>query len=133
MTPERLLPGLLLAACLGLAACSARQNPQVQKSTNSQVAACNIDANRICQQIADKPVNAGGMMLDPREREEAGRRTDWEYVPIEIPDGATLQVNCELNLQHNTVVYAGVTRRPPLKQSDVDYLRGHGYCTPQGG
>jgi hypothetical protein len=111
-------------------ACSTRQDPQVQKSAGPQVASCDIDAKSICQQIADKPVNAGGMMLPPREREDSSSPTQWEYVPIEIPNGATLQVNCELNVKHNSVVYASITKGPALKESDVDYLRGHGYCAP---
>ena len=131
MTPQRWLFGVLVAACFGLAACSAQQqNPQAQNSANSQGAACNIDVKRICQQIADKPVDASGMMLPPREREDQSSPTEWEYVSVDIPNGASIQVNCELNVKHNSVVYAGVTKRPPLKESDVDYLRSHGYCAP---
>jgi hypothetical protein len=108
-------------------------------SVSSQVAAadsadkCEVDAKRVCQELRNAPVvgSASGRTLDQTEREQNSARTASEFFSYQIPGGALVYVECEINTEHSTVVYAHVMPGAPLTATDIAYIREHGYRAHQ--
>jgi hypothetical protein len=122
-----LLPGVLLAAML--AGCSVAQSGSASTAAVSKTAAsCDLDADKVCEQIARKPVQTNGMELGEREREESGPRTSWEQTGITTPGGTRVGFSCGINNEHSAVVSAHALKGPPLTDADVIYLRSAGLC-----
>jgi hypothetical protein len=90
--------------------------------------ACNLDADKVCEEIARKPVTVNGVELGEREREQAGLRTNWEQTTITTPGGTHVAFSCGINAEHSAVVSAHALKGPPLTDADVIYLRSAGLC-----
>jgi hypothetical protein len=91
---------------------------------------CEIDVKRVCQEGRDKPVidSQTGQMQDSTEREQNASGTDTRIFPLQIPNGSMVEVQCEINTRHKSVVYAHLMPSPPLTPTDVAYLQNIGYC-----
>ena len=112
------------ALIFALAGCSTQANDKISSG------GCTIDAKKICQEIANKPVvdSMTGLELDPRERAETQPRTDREHTTFQIPNGPLMSVDCQINTEHNSVVYAHVNKGPQLSDNDWQYIKSAGYC-----
>ena len=115
------------ALIFALAGCSTQANDKISSG------GCTIDAKRICQEIANKPVidPSTGLELDPRERAETQPRTSTEHMMWTIPNGPSMSVDCQINTEHNSVVYAHVNKGPQLSDNDWQYIKSAGYCEGQ--
>jgi hypothetical protein len=91
---------------------------------------CEVDVKRVCQELRNKPVvdSETGLTYDTTEVEQNAPRTVEEFTSLQIPNGALVQVECEMNTLHHSVVYAHLMPSPPLTATDVAYLESSGYC-----
>jgi len=129
-------PGLAVAAIAAFAASCAQQaaSPSAAPSSAPGASAnrdgCDIDAAKLCQQVAVAPITSAstGLTLDPREREEAAPRTAWETAQTRTPGGTIIEVSCGINAQQSAVVSAQALKGAPLTDADVIYLRAQGLC-----
>lgn len=116
-----------------LSACAAQ--PGSSGSSGTKVAStpgkkCEVDAKRICQEIRNKPVNssATGIEEDATAREQNSNRTASEFVTFRVPNGSVIEVSCDINAAHGSVVYARLMPDPPLTATDIEYFEAGGYC-----
>jgi hypothetical protein len=47
---------------------------------------------------------------------------------LQIPNGSMLEVQCEINTTHDSVVYAHLEPGAPLTASDEAFIQNAGYC-----
>ena len=122
----------LLAFTFG---CSPQQSAS-QSSGATQVASasaggkCQVDVKRVCEELRNKPVTDSqtGLSYDSTEVEQNNTRTAEEFTSLQVPNGSMIQVECEINPRHHSVVYAHLMPSPPLTATDVAYLQQIGYC-----
>lgn len=125
---------LVLGALLTISACSANSGSSNQTASaagTGNKAGCEVDAKKVCQQFSDKPKvidSTTGLVLEGHALEESGRRTVSMFRTYQIPNGPVIEVDCDVNVQHNSVVYAHTTHLPPLSDSDIQYLRSNSLC-----
>jgi hypothetical protein len=121
---------ILLALTFG---CSQQQSAS-QSSGGAQVASsgsnCAVDVKRVCEELRKKAVvdSQTGLTYDSTEVEQNGARTAEEFTSLQVPNGSLIQVECEINPRHHSVVYAHLMPAPPLTATDVAYLQQIGYC-----
>jgi len=119
----------LLSACASQPTGSSSSSgaPVVSASSGQK---CEIDAKRICQEIRNKPVTSAetGLQEDATSREQNSDRTASEFVSFPVPNGSVVEVSCEINAAHSTVVYAHLMPGPPLTPTDIAYFESGGYC-----
>jgi len=119
----------LLSAC-------ASQPTGISSSSSAPVASassgqkCEIDAKKVCQEIRNAPsVDAAtGLTMDSTELEQNQPRTTSQFVSYQIPNGSMIEVSCEMNAAHHSVVYAHLMPGPPLTPTDISVLENAGYC-----
>ena len=116
------------AACSQQVAAPSTSGTQVASSDPST--ACTLDVNRVCQELRNKPVidPMTGQVQDRTEREQNGSRTDSRFTSYQVPNGSLIQVQCEINNEHGTVVYAHLMPGPPLTPTDIAFIQKNGYC-----
>lgn len=125
---------LALGGLLTISACSANSGSATQAgsaASTGNAAGCEVDAKKVCQQFSDKPQvidSMTGLVLEGHALEESGRRTVSMSRTYQIPNGPVIEVDCDVNVQHNSVVYAHTTHLPPLSGSDIQYLRSNSLC-----
>jgi hypothetical protein len=80
--------------------------------------------------MKDAPVidSATGQSHDATEREHSQLRTARESVSYQIPNGSMIEIACEINTEHSSVVYAHLLPGAPLTPTDVAFLQNSGYC-----
>ena len=122
---------ILLATC---AACSS-QPASSPPSGGAQVASagpgkCDLDVKKVCEEMRNRPVvDAGtGQTQDATEREQNSVRTDSRVVALQVPNGSMIEVECEINTHHNSVVYAHRQPGPALTPTDIAFIKNAGYC-----
>jgi hypothetical protein len=121
-----------------IAGCSPQQSASQPSSQappgGGQVASagskCEVDVKRVCQQMRNKPVinSQTGLTYDSTEVEQNSSRTALEFTSIQVPNGSLIQIQCDINTAHRSVVYAHLMPSPPLTPTDVAYLESTGYC-----
>lgn len=123
---------LAIAGVSLLTSCSAQSGSAPQTAAGSTATAgCEIDARKVCQQLKENLVvddASTGQLLGIRELQERGQRTVNVFRPYQIPGGSAFEVNCQINTEHDSVIYAHTTRRPALSDSDIQFLRSHDLC-----
>ncbi len=78
---------------------------------------CEVDAKRVCQEMRNRTGSRCGNRADAgsaTEREQNSSRTDSRFVSYPIPNGSVVEVQCDINTEHNTVVYAHLMPGPAL-------------------
>lgn len=115
--------------CFAMISACASQ-PGGAPSSSGAGQSCELDVKRVCQEIRNRPgVDAmTGQTQDQTEREQNAPRTDSRFVSYQIPNGSVVEVQCEINTQHNTVVYAHLMPGPPLTPTDLAFIQQNGYC-----
>ena len=91
---------------------------------------CEVDVKRVCEEVRNRPVvdSQTGQTQDRTEREQNSTRTDTRIVSFQVPNGSMVEVQCEINNEHNSVVYAHLMSGPALTPTDVSFLKNAGYC-----
>ena len=117
----------ICAACSQPASSASSGGAQVASAGSSK---CEVDTKRVCQELRNKPVvdSATGLTYDTTEVEQNAPRTVEEFTSMRVPNGSVIQVECEMNTLHHSVVYAHLMPMPPLTPTDVAYLENTGYC-----
>jgi hypothetical protein len=91
---------------------------------------CDVDVKRVCQEMRNRPVRS---TLDGTTEDQAGREQNFQhtatlFVQYQIPNGSNVGVECEINTQHNSVVYAHLMPGSALTPTDIAFIKEHGYC-----
>jgi len=90
---------------------------------------CAIDAPKVCDAARGGPVTIGGQRADRTMVEQLGTRTISGTIPIRDDSGEVIaNVACQINAQHQTVVYASASGGPPLTDKSIEFLRSRGLC-----
>ena len=128
----------LVAGFMMLLLCSAcaSQSGGSPSSGGTQVASasseqkCELDARKVCEQMRKAPSvdSLTGLTMDSTELEQNQPRTTNQFISYQIPNGSMVEVSCEMNAAHHTVVYAHVMPGPPLTETDIAAIRNAGYC-----
>jgi hypothetical protein len=118
----------ILSGCAAQSSGSSSSSAQAAAGSSGQK--CEIDVKRICQEIRDKPVTSAetGMQEDATARQQNSNRTASEFVTIQVPNGSVVEVSCDINAAHSSVVYAHLMQGPPLTPTDIAYFENGGYC-----
>jgi hypothetical protein len=120
----------LLAFTFG---CSQQQSAG-QSSGGTQVAStgtgdkCELDAKRICQEMRNQQVSVAGQEEGSRETESDQPRTMSETITYQIPNGSLLEIECQINTTHRSVVYAHALQGAALTPTDIAFIKQAGYC-----
>jgi hypothetical protein len=131
----RLVWIVTIVTALSLSACSSQ--PAVGSASGTAQGAsansgqkCEVDAKKVCQEMKDAPVvdSQTGQTQDATAREHSQLRTARESVSYQIPNGSMIEVACEINTEHSSVVYAHLLPGAPLTPTDVAFLQNSGYC-----
>lgn len=97
----------------------------------TDVGGCKIDAAKVCAGFRGQSVNMSGMTADRRMVEQNSNVTAQVFLPIKDPDGNELvEVECGINYQKESVVYAYVKAGPKMTEDHLKYLRAQGLCEP---
>ena len=121
----------LLAFTFG---CSSQQSAGQSSGGSAQVASagasgkCELDAKRICQEMRNQQVTIDGRAEDSREMEGNQPRTMSETITYQIPNGSLLEIECQINTTHRSVVYAHTLHGAALTPTDVAQIQQAGYC-----
>lgn len=119
---------LLLVLSLLAAACASQHGGSASIATTN-ANGCEIDAKKICEANKDLRLAAvTGSEDDPSQREQNSSRTPTWVNHFETPDKTTIEVSCEINIEHHKVIYAHALPGPTLTANDVDYLHNQGLC-----
>ncbi len=124
------IAGALLLAMLSGCASQQAGGSASNGAASAPVPKCEVDAKKICQQIRNAPTvdAATGLTMDSTEVEQNQPRTTRQFVSYQIPNGSMIEVSCEMNAAHHSVVYAHLMPSPPLTATDVTALENAGYC-----
>jgi hypothetical protein len=130
------MPAIVAGVTMLLFSACSSQQTATSSSSGTQVASastgqkCDVDVKRVCQEMKDRPVidPQTGQTQDSTEREQNATATDTRITSLQIPNGSMVEVQCEINTRHRSVVYAHLMPSPPLTLIDVAYLQNAGYC-----
>lgn len=113
-----------------LAGCASQGGSSSQVASTDSAAKCQIDVKRVCQEARNLPVTdtMTGTTQDRAGMQQNFARTATLVVNKTIPNGSIISIECEVNTEHNSVVYAHLMPGPPLTPTDVSYLETSGYC-----
>ena len=116
----------IVAASLILPSCSTTSTPPGEGAATS---GCAIDARKVCE--ADKElrrVQTTGE-ADTQSQQEQNLPPTQTWIPhFTTPDGTLIEIDCEINIRHHSVIYAHLMPGPKLTDGDLDYLRNQGLC-----
>ena len=120
----------MFSACASQPSSGSASSGGTQVASASSGGKCDLDVKRICQEIRNKPVTSAetGMSEDSTAREQNSNRTASEFVSVPVPNGSVVEISCEINAAHSSVVYAHLMPGPPLTPTDVAYFQNAGYC-----
>ncbi len=91
---------------------------------------CDFDAKKVCEQAMAHPVAyASGITTSNQSYfQQNAPATVWEQVPIKAPGGSEVDVQCQVNTQNKSIVYAYAAPSGTVSESDRDWLKQAGYC-----
>jgi hypothetical protein len=91
---------------------------------------CNFQSKKVCEQALAHPINyASGIRTSNQSYFQQNQlATAWEQVPVKAPGGSEVDVQCQVNTQNNTVVYAYATPSGTVSDSDLNWLKQVGLC-----
>ncbi len=122
--------GISMAALLmAVAAGCAATGPQTAQSALEKIG-CDFDARKACEQALAAPVSyASGITTGNQSYfQQNAPATAWEQVPVRAPGGSEVDVQCQINTQNKTVIYAYAAPSGTVSESDRNWLRQTGFC-----
>lgn len=117
---------LIFAAALGGCA-----PPGSQTSTAALDAiGCQFEAKKVCEQALLHPINfsSGISTRNQSYFQQNAPATAWVQVPVKAPGGSEVDVQCQVNTQNRTVVYAYAAPSGTVSDSDREWLKNVGWC-----
>ena len=133
MTKERLgqvALALAASAMLGLInGCSTSSGSQTNAAAIDQIG-CQFESKKVCEQALAKPVNYSSGITTGNQSyfQQNGPATVWQQVPIKAPGGSEVDVQCQVNTQDKTVVYAYAAPSGTVSESDRNWFKQSGWC-----
>lgn len=121
---------VLFSACASQPGNGSTSTGGTQVASASSTGKCELDVKRVCQEMRNAPSvdSQTGLTMDSTGIEQNQPRTTRQFVSYQIPNGSMVEVSCEMNAAHHTVVYAHLMPGPPLTPTDVAFLENSGYC-----
>ena len=117
---------LIFAAALG------GRTPAGSQTTTAALDAigCQFDAKEVCKHALVHPVNFSPGITTSNQSyfQQNAPATAWEQVPIKAPGGSEVDVQCQVNTQNRTVVYAYAAPSGTVSDSDREWLKNTGWC-----
>jgi hypothetical protein len=91
---------------------------------------CQFEAKKVCEQAMAHPVNfASGITTGNQSYfQQNAPATVWEQVPVKAPGGSEVDVQCQINTQDKTVVYAYASPSGTVSDRDREWLKNVGWC-----
>jgi hypothetical protein len=89
---------------------------------------CRFEAKRVCEQALAHPVNFSSGITTSNQSyfQQNAPATIWEQVPVKAPRGSQVDVQCQVNSQDRTVVYAYAAPSGTVSDSDREWLKNVG-------
>ena len=112
-----------------LNACSTSGGSQTNAAALSDIG-CQFESKKVCEQALAKPVNySSGITTGSQSYfQQNAPATVWEQVPIKAPGGSEVDVQCQVNTQNKTVVYAYAAPSGTVSESDRSWFKQSGWC-----
>jgi hypothetical protein len=91
---------------------------------------CQFEAKKVCAQAMAHPVNfASGITTGNQSYfQQNAPATVWEQVPVKAPGGSEVDVQCQINTQDKTLVYAYASPSGTVSDHDREWLKNVGWC-----
>lgn len=91
---------------------------------------CQFDSKKVCEDALTHPVSYSSGITTSNQSyfQQNAPATVWEQVPIKAPGGSEVDVQCQINTQNKTVVYAYASPSGTVSESDRNWLRQTGMC-----
>jgi len=118
------------AAMLGLlSACSTSGGSQTNTAALSDIG-CQFESKKVCEQALAKPVNYSSGITTGNQSyfQQNAPATVWQQVPIKAPGGSEVDVQCQVDTQNKTVVYAYAAPSGTVSESDRNWFKQSGWC-----
>jgi hypothetical protein len=89
---------------------------------------CQFESKKVCEQAMAHPVNfASGITTGNQSYfQQNAPATVWEQVPVKAPRGSEVDVQCQVNTQNQTVVYAYASPSGTISDRDREWLKNVG-------
>jgi hypothetical protein len=112
-----------------LSACTTTAGSQTNTAALDQIG-CQFESKKVCEQAMAKPVNySSGITTGSQSYfQQNGPATVWQQVPIKAPGGSEVDVQCQVNTQDKTVVYAYAAPSGTVSDSDRNWFKQSGWC-----
>jgi hypothetical protein len=121
-----------VALFLIIAAASGGCTPAGSQTSTAALDAigCQFDAKEVCEHALAHPVNFSSGITTSNQSyfQQNAPATAWEQVPIKAPGGSEVDVQCQVNTQNRTVVYAYAAPSGTVSDSDREWLKNVGWC-----
>jgi len=121
---------LVTSAILALlSACTTTAGSQTNTAALDQIG-CQFESKKVCEQAMAKPVNYSSGITTGNQSyfQQNGPATVWQQVPIKAPGGSEVDVQCQVNTQDKTVVYAYAAPSGSVSESDRNWFKQSGWC-----
>jgi hypothetical protein len=112
-----------------LTACATTGGSQTNTAALDQIG-CQFESKKVCEQAITKPVNYSSGITTGNQSyfQQNGPATVWQQVPIKAPGGSEVDVQCQVNTQDKTVVYAYAAPSGAVSDSDRNWFKQSGWC-----
>ena len=89
-----------------------------------------IRSEKVCEQALLHPINFSSGITTGNQSyfQQNAPATLWVQVPIKTPGGSEVDVQCQVNTQNRTVVYAICRAERHRIGSDREWLKNGGWC-----
>jgi hypothetical protein len=91
---------------------------------------CQFESKKVCEQAMARPVNfpSGITTRNQSYFQQNAPATVWEQVPVKAPGGSEVDVQCQVDVQNRTVVYAYAAPSGTVSDRDREWLKNVGWC-----
>jgi len=91
---------------------------------------CQFDAKKVCEQAFAHPVNFSSGITTSNQSyfQQNTPATVWGQVPLKAPGGSEVDVQCQVDTQNRTVVYAYAAPSATVSDRDREWLENVGWC-----
>ena len=91
---------------------------------------CQFESKKVCEQALLHPINFSSGITTSNQSyfQQNAPATVWEQVPVKAPGGSEVDVQCQVNTQNQTVVYAYASPSGTISDRDRQWLKNVGWC-----
>lgn len=119
------------AAMLGLLnGCSTSGGSQTNSAALNDIG-CQFESKKVCEQALTKPVNYSSGITTSNQSyfQQNAPATVWSQVPIKAPGGSEVDVQCQVDTQNKTVIYAYAAPSGTVSEADRNWFKQTGWCS----